>query len=191
MKTLVNKNNPAIRITAPEIKIEELPHDYYAFFSKKDWTLVEGEPEKVNCPFDKGDCRYCTVQFCGERKENHIETRSTAGIVDCSSEEHPDNFTSFEWLIGRLMFRGCDLWGMTDGEDDNGIVTKLIKDKAVEMMKLLERELDPIAEPVDLEKEIRKYLEPITYADIRIEPFNSLEKCARHFYELGRKGGSK
>jgi hypothetical protein len=40
-------------------------------------------------------------------------------------------------------------------------------------------------EPVDLEKEIRKYLEPITYADIRIEPFNSLEKCARHFYELG------
>ena len=45
--------------------------------------------------------------------------------------------------------------------------------------------------PVDLEEEIRKYLEPITCADIRIEPFNSLERCARHFYELGKKGGSK
>ena len=69
------------------------------------------------------------------------------------TEEHPDNFTSFEWLVGRLMFRGCDLWGMTDGEDDNGVVTKLIKDRAAEMMGLLERELDPNAEPVDLEKE--------------------------------------
>jgi len=57
MKILINKRNPQIRITAPEIKfeeieelpieeIEELPHDYCAFFSKKDWTLVEEEPEK-------------------------------------------------------------------------------------------------------------------------------------------------
>lgn len=120
------------------------------------------EPKGVNCPFDKGNCNYCTVQFCGAREESHIETRSTTEPVEeeptCKDslqvevEEHPDNFTSFEWLVGRLMFRGCDLWGMTDGEDDNGIVTKLIKDKAVEMMALLERKLDLMAEPVDLEK---------------------------------------
>lgn len=159
MKTLINKTNPAIRITAPEIEVHEEEDMYFIPVSDycipmciEDWTLVEEEPEKVNCPFDKGDCRYCTVQFCGAREENHIETHSTAGIVDCSQEEHPDNFTSFEWLIGRLMFRGCDLWGMTDGEDDNGVVTKLIKDRAAEMMELLERELDPNVEPVDLEK---------------------------------------
>lgn len=53
MKTLVNKNNPAIRITAPEIVltvnkeeywiagIPQIPRTYLA----KDWTLVEEEPE--------------------------------------------------------------------------------------------------------------------------------------------------
>ena len=154
MKTLVNKANPQIRITAPEIKIEELPHDYYAFFSKKDWTLVEEEPA------------------CKESLQ--VE------------EEHPDNFTSFEWLIGRLMFRGCDLWGMTDGEDDNGTVTKLIKDRAAEMMELLERELDPNTEPVGLEKEIKKHTD-LFHADIEYP----LRLTAIKFYELGKKGGNK
>lgn len=51
MKTLVNKNNPAIRITAPEITLEN--HCYYIWtddgdciieFWEKDWTLIEEEP---------------------------------------------------------------------------------------------------------------------------------------------------
>lgn len=47
MKTLVNKHNPAIRITAPEI--EEYEHFYsipnWYGYNKSDWTLVEEEPE--------------------------------------------------------------------------------------------------------------------------------------------------
>lgn len=133
------------------------------------------------------------------------------------TEEHPDNFTSFEWLVGRLMFRGCDLWGMTDGEDDNGVVTKLIKDKAVEMMELLERKLDILAEPtegikgnleeilsnVDLEKELDKFYGMYRKGGQTYD-IKDGEECAdwkemcnpdfeialvRHFYELGRKGG--
>lgn len=77
------------------------------------------EPEKVNCPFDKGDCRYCTVQFCGAREDNQIETRSTA-------------------------------------------------------------------EPVDFEKEIDKTVSECTSG------YNfDWDRFARHFYELGRKGGNK
>ena len=45
MKTLVNKNNPGLRITAPEIIEEE---EYYTLdgenvFLKENWTLVEEE----------------------------------------------------------------------------------------------------------------------------------------------------
>lgn len=52
MKTLVNKANPAIRITAPDITLEN--HCYYIWtddgdciieFWERDWTLVEEEPE--------------------------------------------------------------------------------------------------------------------------------------------------
>ena len=46
MKTLINKNNPAIRITAPEIK--EYIGGYeiagIAYCAKELWTLVEEEP---------------------------------------------------------------------------------------------------------------------------------------------------
>ena len=51
MKTLVNKNNPAIRITAPEIessygKFYTLPDkDFHHLFKMETWTLVEEEPE--------------------------------------------------------------------------------------------------------------------------------------------------
>ena len=46
MKTLVNKNNPALRITVPEIIEEE---EYYTWdgenaFLKENWILVEEEP---------------------------------------------------------------------------------------------------------------------------------------------------
>lgn len=52
MKTLVNKNNPQIRITAPEIEAQEeaemylIPvSDYCIPMCIDDWTLVEEEPE--------------------------------------------------------------------------------------------------------------------------------------------------
>lgn len=49
MKTLINKDNPQIRITAPAIDIDCL-EDYYripgvALLSNKVWTLVEEEPK--------------------------------------------------------------------------------------------------------------------------------------------------
>lgn len=40
---------------------------------------------------------------------------------------------------------------------------------------------------VDLEKEIDDYLLPITAQDVKEEPFTQLEKCAKHFFELGLK----
>lgn len=51
MKTLINKANPEIRITAPDITLEN--HCYYIWtddgdciieFWEKDWTLVEKKP---------------------------------------------------------------------------------------------------------------------------------------------------
>jgi len=105
MKTLINKANPQIRITAPEITLEN--HCYYIWtddgdciieFWEKDWTLVEEEPEKIyykmldnndNCPFDKGNCNYCTVQFCGARKNVTTITTSTSLPV---VEEKPVDF---------------------------------------------------------------------------------------------------
>ena len=52
MKTLVNKNNPAIRIIAPEIDVYEeeqmflIPAgDYCIPMYISDWTLVEKEPK--------------------------------------------------------------------------------------------------------------------------------------------------
>ena len=47
MKTLINKANPAIRITAPEIKVNIDTQTFYIgdeMFDMEDWTLVEEEP---------------------------------------------------------------------------------------------------------------------------------------------------
>ena len=38
---------------------------------------------------------------------------------------------------------------------------------------------------VDLEKEIDNYLDTIQAWQIQEAPFTTMEKCARHFYELG------
>ena len=38
---------------------------------------------------------------------------------------------------------------------------------------------------VDLEKLIDDYMLPITSQDVKEEPFTQLEKCAKHFFELG------
>lgn len=72
MKTLVNKNNPAIRAVAPEI--ETGTNGYYYIgnvgYHKDHWTLLEEEPaedwrekRKKECPFRKADSceRYADV----------------------------------------------------------------------------------------------------------------------------------
>ena len=51
MKTLVNKQNPQIRITAPEIKLgtnflgEKVYGIGFPYLQAEDWTLVEEEPK--------------------------------------------------------------------------------------------------------------------------------------------------
>lgn len=59
MKTLVNKANPAIRITAPEIEVQEesemylIPvSDYCIPMYIYDWTLVENEPVDLEKEID-------------------------------------------------------------------------------------------------------------------------------------------
>ena len=52
MKTLINKQNPAIRITAPEIESYRefytlSDKDFHYLFKMEDWVLVEEEPEKI------------------------------------------------------------------------------------------------------------------------------------------------
>lgn len=50
------------------------------------------------------------------------------------------------------------------------------------------------AKEVDLEKEIDNYLNPIEAWQIQEAPFSSMEKIARHFFELGlktQKGGEE
>lgn len=72
MKTLVNKNNPQMRITAPAIDIDCL-EDYYripgvALLSNKVWTLVEEES------------KYTEVWVEGrtifEQREEYVENRN-------------------------------------------------------------------------------------------------------------------
>ena len=53
--------------------------------------------------------------------------------------------------------------------------------KAIDIIQKSEKQ------KVDLEKEINDYMYPIQYWDVQDEPFTSLDKCARHFYELGLK----
>ena len=57
MKTLINKQNPEIRITAPDITLEN--HCYCIWtddgycvieFWEKDWTFVEEEPKRKQSP---------------------------------------------------------------------------------------------------------------------------------------------
>lgn len=63
-----------------------------------------------------------------------------------------------------------------DGRDD-------VKMMVLDLIDSLQQE--SIEE--DLEKEIDRYCEPIQAWQIQEAPYTSIEKCARHFYELGLK----
>lgn len=62
MKTLINKQNPEFRITAPEIEpYGEFDREFYILadkdfhylFKMEDWTLVEEEPMDLENEIDK------------------------------------------------------------------------------------------------------------------------------------------
>ena len=61
MKTLVNKHNPAIRITAPEIVLSADKEEYWIAgipqrlrtYLAIDWTLVEEEPMDLEKEIDR------------------------------------------------------------------------------------------------------------------------------------------
>lgn len=84
MKTLINKSNPQIRITAPEI--EEYEHFYsipnWYGYNKSDWTLVEEEhPEEIcpKCVYCGKDDGYCYNPHGGMRRRINEN-----GVYECT-----------------------------------------------------------------------------------------------------------
>lgn len=74
MKTLINKHNPEIRITAPEEAVKERPscwaiwpEGYKGYRSllldKDNWTLVEEEPTCKTCGFYENNCPFIRGKF--------------------------------------------------------------------------------------------------------------------------------
>lgn len=70
MKTLINKHNPEIRITAPEIEEHEeeqmylIPvSDYCIPMCIDDWALVEEEPTCRSCGFYENNCPFIRGKF--------------------------------------------------------------------------------------------------------------------------------
>ena len=71
-------------------------------------------------------------------------------------------------------------------EYDSGLYNG-IAETCMKLRGFIKARLDSDEQPeVDLKKEIDRYCEPIQAWQVQEAPFTSLEKCARHFYELGR-----
>jgi hypothetical protein len=107
MKTLVNKHNPRIRITAPEIEeITSLGYTNYEieqegtlplFFNPKEWTLVEEEFPKIISDekmkqmgeeISKAAVANIKEQFSKVIKE-YIENRNDGTYTFVNTEEEP------------------------------------------------------------------------------------------------------
>lgn len=100
MKTLVNKNNPEIRITAPEITIAHPPisNEGYVYwipaineiYNPIDWTLVEEEPVKEEicskCFHHHKDDDCCYYPYGGMKRRINEN-----GVYECTGfcEEEP------------------------------------------------------------------------------------------------------
>lgn len=90
MKTLINKKNPQIRITAPDITLEN--HCYYIWtddgdciieFWEKDWTLVEEEQQEEicsKCVYHKKDDGYCYNPYGGMKRRINEN-----GVYECTA----------------------------------------------------------------------------------------------------------
>lgn len=161
MKVLINKENPEMRITAPEIEIKSTAQ-YGRYFRvprlvdylwETDWTLVE-EPK-----FKIGD----KINLIGrENAEYNILT-----ITSISNEEQC--YVCHQGSV--IDFEEQDQW-------------TLVVEEPTERIK---GNLEEIPSNVDLEKEIFEWLHSIAgYNNVQIPvTFDDIENTARHFYELG------
>lgn len=185
MKTLVNKNNPQIRITAPEIEeITSLGYTNYEIaregmfpllFNPKEWTLVEEDSEKDGVRKLREDLTsYCIAQIKNPttavtesgfkveraRRDAYADIDEHFGILaeNLPEEIEEESKHTEVWLEGRTIF-----------------------------------EQDVKKPEVDLEKEIKKRRTILldVFGLMNGEQCLAIKKFARHFYELGRKGGSK
>ena len=139
MKILVNKQNPEIRITAPEIEEHEeeqmylIPvSDYCIPMCIDDWALVEEEPVKEEicskCVYHKKDDGYCYNPYGGMKRRINEN-----GVYECTAfwereQEEPKRKQSP--ALKKIM--------------DNMTEEKLSKTRA-------EMKLEDAAEPVDLD----------------------------------------
>lgn len=179
MKTLVNKNNPQIRITAPEITTAHPPvsNEGYVYwipainemYNPIDWTLVEEEQKPILevFGFKVGDA----VRLKDGDGRKHIikSFKEVEGI-------HGPNFYQVEFEDNSARD------GIYPGEEyPNGYYTQMEKFEE---------------EPVDLEEEIMKWQGYEAFPEgTNITPLpkamDIVERTARHFYKLGRKGGKE
>lgn len=140
MKTLVNKANPAIRITAPEIETHEEERIFLIsggnYCNIDDWTLVEGKPtivETIKEFVEKGKrCEQQAVedndqenyifwqgfQNCAENILREVE-EPTEGIKG-NLEEIPSNVDLEEELKNKKTIL-LDLFGPMNGEQSLAI----------------------------------------------------------------------
>ena len=154
MKILINKVNPQIRITAPEIrKVQDSPlfEPYY--------TIKEGDSVEV-CLSE----HYWTLI---EEEENISWADRLKERLSKMSQEEIDK--AFEEMGG--------------DNDESPTLEEYLKAAYHSPIE---------TEPVDLEKEADFEDEWKTYYDSHLYnrcPMPSKREIARHFYELGKKGG--
>lgn len=95
MKTLVYKNNPQLRITAPEIIEEE---EYYTLdgetvFLKEYWTLVEEEPVDLEQAAKKIAYDVCKDLPKGEEKDGIVYYSILAAKAGAEWQKKQDELT--------------------------------------------------------------------------------------------------
>lgn len=203
MKTLVNKANPAIRIIAPEIielaysyeiQVEDNKSSHWFYAGKDYWTLVE---EGMLPGFEDeepteglGITETCVPPIIVETL-NRFGWKVEKGYVEeepekanCPSDEElqrlRDELYSFK-VFAAKQAKEHHISFVHDFEWDNFCAALLSYFAEQKEQK-----------PVDLEKEIDRLWDD--FSDEISGPHNKFDiyaRIARHFYELGRKGGNK
>lgn len=185
MKTLINRANPAIRISAPEITTAHPPvsNEGYVYwipainqiYDPIDWTLVEEEPVKKEicskCVYHKKDDGYCYNPNGGMKRRINEN-----GVYECTAfweREQEESKRKQSPALKKII--------------DNLTEEKLAKTRA-------EMKLEDAAEPLDLEKEVEMEWESFNkhiaeyseeLEDVVWLNWNSFVNVATHFYELG------
>ncbi len=111
MKTLINKNNPHLRITAPEIKVNIDTQTFYIgeeMFDMEDWTLVVEEPKKQTSKYlkepdydnyDKQVVKKMSEELAKIITDQIVEPLDLEKAADKMESKHTE-----VWVEGRTIF---------------------------------------------------------------------------------------